>query len=168
MNYDHYYLCIIINNKLNIVINAIVKQVLRQCSYTLKVEMSRKLIPLVLFLCFSLVVVDQFFSDSTNTLNIDSSQPLLNLAVVAYQAAPVRENPPSGFFRRFGKMVSETTPDARYVISNAKILPHGFTTQTWVELMNDSEDKPIGWVYWGEEQTPEQSANFILNRSSND
>lgn len=132
----------------------------------LKIQMSNKLISLILVLSFSLLVIGQTLSDSTSTLNNDSSQPLLNLWVVAHQAAPVREEPPSGLFRRAGKKVSETTPNEHYVISNSKILPFVFSTQTWVELKNEGEHKPIGWVYWGEEQTPEQSVNFNLDSSS--
>ena len=129
--------------------------------------MFNKLISLILVLCFSLIAIGQTSSDSASSVNTDSIQPLTNLGVVAYQAAPVRKKPPSGsgFFQRAGKIVSETSPDKQYVISNWMITPRLFSTQTWVELTKDGEDEPIGWVYWGEEQYPEPSQNFTLNWS---
>ena len=129
--------------------------------------MFKKLLSLILVLCFSLMVIGQTSLDSADSLNNDSSQLLENIGVVAFQAAPVREKPPSGsgFFQRAGKIVSETTPDKQYVISNWMVIPRLFSTQTWVELTKIGETTPIGWVYWGEEQYPEPSPNFTLNRS---
>ena len=106
------------------------------------------------------MAIGQTSSVSAASLNNDSSQPLVNLLVVAYQAAPVREKPPSGLFRKMGKIVSETTPDTQYVICDSKTLP--FSNKTWVELSNVGETKPLGWVYWGEEEIPDQSPNFNL------
>ena len=81
--------------------------------------------------------------------------------VMASQVAPIRKNPPEGFFLWRGKQVSNTIPNASYIISDFRTVPNSFTHQTWVlvEPAVTSGEDISGWVYWGEDITSD-SKNF--------
>ncbi len=125
---------------------------------------TKKTVILLLILCIPLQVSSQTqWNDSADW----SNGGLLNSIVVAKQVAPIRTDPPNGYFRYPGKPVSNTALSAQYVVSDFRTLPYLFSTQTWVQLTASNENTPIGWVYWGEVADPSNSINFSPTNSTN-
>ena len=120
-------------------------------------QMLKKTVILLFLLCFPLQVSSQTqWHGSVDSLIGE----LLNSMVVATRVAPIRTDPPNGYFRIPGRTVSNTALSAQYMVSDYTTVPYLFSTQTWVQLMTNDEDTPIGWVYWGEVADPSNSTNF--------
>lgn len=79
------------------------------------------------------------------------------------QSAPIRTDPPAGFWRVPGDQVAETVPGNSYVVLDNVTIQSGVgSTQTWVriapiDLLTGSIADPEGWVYYG---AGEESPNF--------
>ena len=89
---------------------------------------------------------------------------LLFNKVIARQSAPIRNNPPNGYFRLAGKKLGDTIMSGEYVIVEAKFFPYFLGWQTWVKIKPTVGTGTPGWVYWGEEAVSD-SVNFSLVES---
>lgn len=111
--------------------------------------MFRHILILLLMLCLPLQV---------------AAQTLLGKKVESKQTAPIREEPPSGYFRLPGEELGKTQTSNHYTISKERTLQYLFSTQTWVYLQPSApgqNDEPSGWTYWGETGSAD-SPNFSI------
>ena len=85
---------------------------------------------------------------------------LVGSMVIANAPVPVRKSPPHGYLARPGKKIDELSREDAYEIRDAKVLPHVFSTQTWILLGRPGADETLGWAYFGKNAS--KSKNFVL------
>ncbi|MDI3334829.1 hypothetical protein QKW60_00240 [Defluviimonas aestuarii] len=107
-----------------------------------------------------------------------AAQDLTGKLIEPSQTAPIRDTPPSGFWRTLGTQIGETSVGTEYYILDQFDMQSSVgASQTWIQVapVDPSTDEvdpgKAGWVYFGENASS-QSGNFEqsgsdANRSMN-
>ncbi len=95
-----------------------------------------------------------------------AAQDLTGKLIEPSQTAPIRETPPSGFWRTLGTQIGETAIGTEYYILDQYDMQSSVgASQTWIQIApvdpgsDEVDPAKAGWVYFGENASS-RSGNF--------
>lgn len=101
-----------------------------------------------------------------------AAQDLTGKLIEPSQTAPIRETPPSGFWRTLGTQIGETSVDTEYYILDQFDMQSSVgASQTWIQVApvdpatGEVDPAKSGWVYYGENASS-RSGNFEQSGAS--